>query len=674
NTPGLARREPYVTPNVNIRETVRREPRDISNADTRDSARRETHVTPNADTRDSARVTRGMVRGVDMHETRQGIPSVRYSDERVSAFMGAMQHSIRELESHVGMADSSSNIETIAYQYCRRLIPQIRGILAININTYDEVKSAAGRMYAQICHNHGLKVTVFPSDVGIDEISNFVRLGNISDSSFRGIIVNIVFAIIHLTGSGAKTNPVDDLHASLRPVIWVRGSMLQHVLGSSAVRVTDNRIRFIPAAWTLITVGSYATESTSCTPHASALCRVSGSELRETLGMGIGSLVFPIDGMGVRVHGNTSHSCKNGKGRISEASDMVEPVYDISVCDVVDGPLDILFIYNRVYVTRVNVDTSLYVATGMLVVVVIVLVTQNLAVDIMSEHSTEESAISTGVCMFLSLALTVCSCILPGVFNGVGPGLFVPISTLLDWYFFYTIVSYMSLHGFIWMCISGWRRLYHFYNIDKLHEYKWYMYSSTRPVAVDSLTRPVAVDSLTRPVAVDSLTRPVAVDNSTTSVVVDSSTRSVSVGKISNQTPVCPQERPFSDGPRVAQLHSVNFMVCALLLSVFSTHGTIETVLTSPLLFVFMFRTIFKSYAIENSFRVVGMSDSYTQVVFEPLLIALDIVVVGAIHVVGTQALAETTMHANTGFAIMLFIAHTLAYEGNRARRNNPVS
>lgn len=140
--------------------------------------------------------------------------------------------------------------------------------------------------------------------------------------------------------------------ASLRPVIWVRGSMLQHVLGSSAVRVTDNRIRFIPAAWTLITVGSYATESTSCTPHASALCRVSGSELRETLGMGIGSLVFPIDGMGVRVHGNTSHSCKNGKGRISEASDMVEPVYDISVCDVVDGPLDILFIYNRVRCVR----------------------------------------------------------------------------------------------------------------------------------------------------------------------------------------------------------------------------------------------------------------------------------------------------------------------------------
>ena len=70
--------------------------------------------------------------------------------------------------------------------------------------------------------------------------------------------------------------------------------------------------------------------------------------IRDTFGMGIGSLVFPIDGVEIRVHGNTSHSCKNGQGRISEASDVVEPIYDISVCDVVDGPLDILFVHDMV--------------------------------------------------------------------------------------------------------------------------------------------------------------------------------------------------------------------------------------------------------------------------------------------------------------------------------------
>ena len=272
--------------------------------------------------------------------------------------------------------------------------------------------------------------------------------------------------------------------------------------------------------------------------------------------------------------------------------------------------------------TRVNVDTSLYLVTGILVVVVIVLITQNLAVDIVRENTQSEPAISTGVCMFLSLVLTICSCVLPGILNGVGPGLFVPISTLLDWYFFYTIIAYMALHSFIWICMALTRKMYRFYTNGKVVNYGWYTYSSEK---------------------------------------------FETLGKGSSS--VYPEKQVIPEESRVAQLHSVNFMVCALLLSVFSTHGTIETVLTSPLLFVFMFRTMFKSYAIENSFTTIGLSETYTQVVFEPLLIALDIVVVGSIHIVGTQALAETSMHANTGFVIMLFIAHTLAYEGNRSRR-----
>jgi hypothetical protein len=238
------------------------------------------------------------------------------------------------------------------------------------------------------------------------------------------------------------------------------------------------------------------------------------------------------------------------------------------------------------------------------VVILIVFITQNLAIDITAGNSIEGQAVSTTMCMLTSLCLLFCSCILPGVLNGVGPGLFVSISTLMDLYFFYTIITYMSLHYFIWICMKIYR-MFHYYTMIK---WKWYGYTST-------------------------------------------------------------VENPDVYESRVGQLHSVNFMVCALLLSVFSTHGTIETVLTTPLLFVFMFRTMFKSYAIENSFTVFGMSETYTQVVFEPLLVALDIVVIGSIHVVGTQALAETTIHAHTGFAMMFFIAHTLAYEGNRSRR-----
>jgi hypothetical protein len=303
----------------------------------------------------------------------------------------------------------------------------------------------------------------------------------------------------------------------------------------------------------------------------------------------------------------------------------------------------------------VNVDTSLYVVTGILVVVIIVLITQNLAVDIVRENSPTEPAISTGVCMFLSLVLMICSCVLPG------------ISTLLDWYFFYTIVVYMSLHSFIWICMALSRKMYRLYTREKVVNYGWYAYSSNNSDAcVYEKLQQCQIggrhNSDTGGYEKQLLT-PIPEKQCQIGGMHNSDT-----GGYEKQllTPI-PEKQAIPE--RVAQLHSVNFMVCALLLSVFSTHGTIETVLTSPLLFVFMFRTMFKSYAIENSFTTIGLSETYTQVVFEPLLIALDIVVVGSIHVVGTQALAETNMHANTGFAILLFIAHTLAYEGNRSRR-----
>ena len=261
--------------------------------------------------------------------------------------------------------------------------------------------------------------------------------------------------------------------------------------------------------------------------------------------------------------------------------------------------------------TRVNVDTTLYVITGLIVVVIIVLITQNLAVDILTFNATEDSAIPTWTCVFLSILLNVCSCLLPGVVNGVGPGFFVPISTVLDWYFFYIIIFYMTVHCFLWLLSV----VNNHHVLQKITCVK-----TQKPIPAMKADLLLVAETTLPPT-------------------------------------------------RTGQLHSVNLMVCSLLLAIFSTHGTVETVLTSPLLFVFMFRTIFKSYAVENSFVDRGMSDSYTQVVFEPLLIALDIAVIGTVHIVGMVALAETTLHAHTLFVIMFFIAHTLAYESNRTRR-----
>ena len=401
--------------------------------------------------------------------------------------------------------------------------------------------------------------------------------------------------------------------SSKKSVVWSRGSLLQRILGSSGVRMTDNRIRFISAGWSLIPYMRDDLPFARCKPCEDALCQVEDSELNQAIGVGVGSKKNPIAGTPIIVHGNTTHVCKNGVGRDSLASDTGGTRYDISVCDVVDGPIDVLFTHDRVYLAHVNVDTTLYVVTGLVVVVIIVLITQNLAVDILTLHGSEDSAIPTWLCVFLSLALSICSCLLPGVVNGGDPGFFVPISTLLDLYFFTLIVVYMTIHFFLWFLGVAYTNL-------------------------QSILKMITVFRRT----------PLLPAMKSTSVAL--------------VTPA---------SVRTGQLHSVNLMVCSLLLAIFSTHGTVETVLTCPLLFVFMFRTIFKSYAVENSFVDRGVSDSYTQVVFEPLLIALDVTVIGTIHMVGMVALAETTLHAHTLFVIMFFIAHTLAYESNRTRRKS---
>ena len=324
------------------------------------------------------------------------------------------------------------------------------------------------------------------------------------------------------------------------------------------------------------------------------------------MGVGEGSLIFPISGTDVVVHGNTSHACKNGRGRTSVAASESVFVYDISVCDVVEGSLNVLFEHNMVRVVHVDMNSTLYVVTALLVVLMVVIVTQNLAFDVVTDvdAETKEPAVSTGTCISLALTLTLSSCILPGIVAGVGPGLFVAFVTVLDLYYFAILILYMSVHCLLWL-------------IDRVHAKR-----KARRARRDHVRRHLVVTE------------------------------------------------PGADVHRVAQLHSVNIMICSLLLTVCSTHGTIETVLTMPLLFLFTFRTVFKCYAIENSScSASGASNTYTQTVFEPLLVAFDLVVIGSTHVVGTSALAETDIHASSEFVIMFFVAHTLAYEGNRARR-----
>jgi hypothetical protein len=379
---------------------------------------------------------------------------------------------------------------------------------------------------------------------------------------------------------------------SQQALYWGSGSLLQHVLGSAAVRVSDNRIRFIPAGWVMLTIDD---ASAACHPHTDMLCIVDGGELNTgtgigDMGIGTGSRVFPFYNTGVTVHSNTSHSCTHGSGRVSMAAP--SEVYDVSVCDTVDGSLDVLFTHDRIQLIHVNINNPLYVISGVIVVLLIVFVTQNLSVDIIAHEDVGETAVSVDICMILSLVLTFCSSVLPGVMKGHTSGLFIPIVTYFDLYYFYLVLCYMAIHCIRWVK-SVLSRYYCQYMGDHAHK---------------------------------------------------------------------------TDDCRTGQLHSVNFMVSALLLSIFSTHGTIETVLTTPLLFVFMFRTIFKIYAIENSCDTTTNYSTHNTV--EAFLIVLDCIVIAATHIVGTEPLAETYLHASSSFCIIFFLAHALAYEGNRGRRH----
>jgi hypothetical protein len=377
---------------------------------------------------------------------------------------------------------------------------------------------------------------------------------------------------------------------SQKPLDWGSGSLLHHTLASSAIRVSDNRIRFIPAGWTVIqSQGS----SAACLPHSEALCIVNGNDIYEATGVGHKSKIFPAYDTGVTIHGNISHSCIHGSGRVCLASPST--VYDVSVCDTVDGSLDVLFVNDRVHLVQIKLNNVLYVTSGIFVVLLIVFVTQNLAIDIMSDRQSQ-AAVSMNMSMMLSMILTVCSCVLPGMVNEGSPGLFVPLSTETDLYSFCLIIAYMILHAAIWLVKSLWR---HF----------------------------------------------------------------------------CHNETEKSVSHRMGHLHNVNFMVCAIILSIFSTHGCLETVLTTPLLFVLLFRTIFKMYMIEHCSVSVSpyqedkVAEWKRQCVqtMEAFLIAIDCIVIILTYTVGTGPQADTYLHGISSFCMIFFIAHALAYEATNS-------
>ena len=354
--------------------------------------------------------------------------------------------------------------------------------------------------------------------------------------------------------------------------------MLQRLTSNTAVRVTDNRMRFISHGFR---PRIDLEHTASCLPVKHALCEISGQN-SQAVGINPGSLVFPTEGS-VVVAANSQHKCVDGRGRDVVANPQR---YDVSACDVIDTVMDVFYTNAGVHFREMHFNTPLYTFVGMLVVILIVFISQNLAADIFTKNG-ETGSIRNSVCICLGSVLVVCSCLLPGIIRGleqhrnykqiicVSCNMFFTIVTELDEHYFYFVLTYFVI----------------------------------QIVLAAILTR-------------------------------------------------------------TAQLHNVNFMLCSILLTLFSTHGSMETILTTPLVFALIFRMLFKSFTLHfTSFASTAEAHTVHNGVFEPFFIALDYLLVAATYVTGMQPLSDTMLEAYTQFCIITVIAATLAYEASASRR-----
>jgi hypothetical protein len=407
--------------------------------------------------------------------------------------------------------------------------------------------------------------------------------------------------------------------APLQRLTWDRGLLQQGVVSSYGVRVTDNRVRVLTSPR-----GAPATHEAPCLPVLGALCKVHGDALLQPLGIGNGSLIFPTDGL-VRTNSHTTFKgCVSGAGR-----HVVDGfVYDVSACDAFDSVLDVVFPGNTVGITRVHFSTTLYGVVGLLTVFVIVIITQNLAADMVQTDGNNSKIEPVGAvyCAALGVALFLVSCVAPGILAGLGDdpkapndaihpllrNLFYPIYTLSDTYFFLIVFACIILQLGVVLLFGLSRFVY--------HEHWKNIFNTQRGPGIWA-----------------------------------------NIWRRENLA-------------REGNLHSVNFLVTCVLLSVISTHGTGETFLTAPLTFVLTFRGLFKLCKIsQHKCKTDNSKQSGEDWIVEldkrnveTFIVAVDFCIVVASVLFGIIPLSITSIEAITFCAMLFLVAAALAIETSR--------
>jgi hypothetical protein len=243
------------------------------------------------------------------------------------------------------------------------------------------------------------------------------------------------------------TRPMLHLADNGGAVRWDRGSLIQQVVSATALRVVDNRLRFLGRADSGEILTSHYDYATRCDRVADSLCLVQGDGLLP-LGIGDGSRIFPVNGP-VVVHGNMSSGCLDGNGRTVTSSDFSR--YDVSACDSYDSVFDLLFLYNttrgefELRVAPVQFPQTLYGVVGFIVVVCIVVITQNLAIDLMQMESSKGVPVSTSTCMLLGIVLGVTSGLCPGWVRGSSNYFFHATVTQTDQLYAGILITYINI-------------------------------------------------------------------------------------------------------------------------------------------------------------------------------------------------------------------------------------
>lgn len=244
-----------------------------------------------------------------------------------------------------------------------------------------------------------------------------------------------------------STRPLLFLAENGGAVRWDRGALFQQLVSATALRVIDNRIRMLARADSGEILGSHYQHAARCERVADSLCVVRGDGLLP-LGIGDGSRVFPAEGP-ILVHGNMSFGCQDGNGRTIISGDSSR--YDVSACDAFDSVFDLLFLYNdtlgdfELRVAQVNFPQALYGVVGLIVVVCIVVITQNLAVDLMHVDSSKGEPVGTSTCMLLGIVLGVSSGLCPGLVRGTYAYFFHPTVTQTDQLYAGILISYICI-------------------------------------------------------------------------------------------------------------------------------------------------------------------------------------------------------------------------------------